>query len=370
MVRPSAPRFLNFGDRFELPVVVQNQTDAPIDVDVVVQARTSSSPTPMTAGRRQRVTVPANDRVEVRFPASADQVGHGALPSRRRRCRRCRIRRGRRRAAGVDAGDDRGVRDLRRDRRSGGAISQPIVAPARRVPAVRRARDHHVVDALQALTDAVLYLVRLSVRVRRQRTPRASWRSPRCATCSPRSTPTDCRPGRARAAHGCRHRRPRRAAERRRRLVVVGAWPRVVAVAVDPVHARAGARAKAGYAVPDATLDARARVLDRHRGATSPATARTKCAVAISAYALHVRTLPATATSPRRPASYEDEASTTCNWTRWRGCGRRSTTGRPAPRSSAGSRTPRPRPRARQLRDQLRRRRLSASPTPIAAPTA
>ena len=29
MVRPSPPRFLNFGDTFELPVVVQNQTDAP-----------------------------------------------------------------------------------------------------------------------------------------------------------------------------------------------------------------------------------------------------------------------------------------------------------------------------------------------------
>ena len=27
MVRPSAPRFLNFGDTFELPVVIQNQTD-------------------------------------------------------------------------------------------------------------------------------------------------------------------------------------------------------------------------------------------------------------------------------------------------------------------------------------------------------
>src|SRR5262249_55929961 len=27
MARPSAPRFLNFGDRVELPVVVQNQTD-------------------------------------------------------------------------------------------------------------------------------------------------------------------------------------------------------------------------------------------------------------------------------------------------------------------------------------------------------
>ena len=30
MVRPSAPRFLNFGDKFELPVVVQNQTDSPV----------------------------------------------------------------------------------------------------------------------------------------------------------------------------------------------------------------------------------------------------------------------------------------------------------------------------------------------------
>src|SRR5262249_13130920 len=37
MVRPSAPRFLNFGDAFELPVVVQNQTDADMVVDVVVQ---------------------------------------------------------------------------------------------------------------------------------------------------------------------------------------------------------------------------------------------------------------------------------------------------------------------------------------------
>ncbi len=31
MVRPSAPRFLNFGDKFELPVVLQNQTDEPHD---------------------------------------------------------------------------------------------------------------------------------------------------------------------------------------------------------------------------------------------------------------------------------------------------------------------------------------------------
>ena len=37
-VRPSAPRFLNFGDTFELPIVVQNQTDQPLETDVVVRA--------------------------------------------------------------------------------------------------------------------------------------------------------------------------------------------------------------------------------------------------------------------------------------------------------------------------------------------
>ena len=36
-VRPSAPRFLNYGDEFELPIVVQNQTDSAMEVDVVVQ---------------------------------------------------------------------------------------------------------------------------------------------------------------------------------------------------------------------------------------------------------------------------------------------------------------------------------------------
>ncbi|HET8647049.1 MAG TPA: alpha-2-macroglobulin family protein, partial [Vicinamibacteria bacterium] len=64
MVRPSPPRFLNFGDRFELPVVVQNQTAQPMTVDVAVRAQGLSA----TAGAGRRVTVPASDRVEVRFP--------------------------------------------------------------------------------------------------------------------------------------------------------------------------------------------------------------------------------------------------------------------------------------------------------------
>jgi uncharacterized protein YfaS (alpha-2-macroglobulin family) len=71
MARPSAPRFLNFGDRFELPVVVQNQTDAAMTVDVGV--RTSNAQ--LTAGAGRRVTVPANDRVEVRFPTTTSKPG-------------------------------------------------------------------------------------------------------------------------------------------------------------------------------------------------------------------------------------------------------------------------------------------------------
>ncbi len=71
MVRPAAPRFLNFGDRFELPVVVQNQTDAPLTVDVVAEATNLN----LDGSTGQRVEVPANDRVEVRFAASTDQVG-------------------------------------------------------------------------------------------------------------------------------------------------------------------------------------------------------------------------------------------------------------------------------------------------------
>ena len=50
MVRPSAPRFLNFGDRFELPVVVQNQTDSAQTVEVAV--RSSNAELTDGAGRR------------------------------------------------------------------------------------------------------------------------------------------------------------------------------------------------------------------------------------------------------------------------------------------------------------------------------
>ncbi|HMB29084.1 MAG TPA: alpha-2-macroglobulin family protein, partial [Blastocatellia bacterium] len=90
MARPSAPRFLNFGDKVEFPVVVQNQTDQPLKVDVAVRAANAEFVVPPSGGTGSapqafppkggttnglRVTVPANDRVEVRFPATTTKPG-------------------------------------------------------------------------------------------------------------------------------------------------------------------------------------------------------------------------------------------------------------------------------------------------------
>lgn len=72
MVRPSPPRFLNFGDRCELPVVVQNGTDKALSVELACRT-TNLKLDPKQAGVSLRV--PANDRVEVRFPVAADQAG-------------------------------------------------------------------------------------------------------------------------------------------------------------------------------------------------------------------------------------------------------------------------------------------------------
>ncbi|MGH9935025.1 MAG: alpha-2-macroglobulin family protein, partial [Blastocatellia bacterium] len=90
MARPSAPRFLNFGDKIELPVVVQNQTNQPLKVDVAVRAANAEFVVPPSGGigavnqslppkggttNGLRVTVPANDRVELRFPATTTKPG-------------------------------------------------------------------------------------------------------------------------------------------------------------------------------------------------------------------------------------------------------------------------------------------------------
>ena len=74
MVRASAPRFLNFGDTFEFPVVVQNQTDAAMPVDLALRAANARITGAATVAGR-RVMVPANDRVEVRIPVTTATAG-------------------------------------------------------------------------------------------------------------------------------------------------------------------------------------------------------------------------------------------------------------------------------------------------------
>ena len=101
MVRPSPPRFLNFGDTFQLPVVVQNQTDAPM----TVQASRCARRTPqLTDGAGREVTragersrrgpVPGGRRAwrAPRGSRSSASSGDGAAtpPSSRCRCGRRR----------------------------------------------------------------------------------------------------------------------------------------------------------------------------------------------------------------------------------------------------------------------------------------
>jgi len=74
MVRPSPPRFLSWGDRFELPVVLQNQTGAAVQADVALRADGLDVLEPGV-----RVTVPAHGRVEVRLRAAAARVGEATV---------------------------------------------------------------------------------------------------------------------------------------------------------------------------------------------------------------------------------------------------------------------------------------------------
>ncbi len=150
-VRPSAPRFLNFGDKLTLPVLVQNQTDAPLTTDVVVQA--TNLTIPGTAGRR--VTVPAHGRIQVPFAISAAQAGTAEL-----------------RVAAVSGSDadaatveipvytptttetfaSYGVLT------SGSILRQPVTAPRGVVPQFGGLQISTSSTALQQLTDAVGYL--------------------------------------------------------------------------------------------------------------------------------------------------------------------------------------------------------------------
>jgi len=150
MVRPSAPRFLNFGDKFELPIVLQNQTDESMTVNVVIRATNLE-----LENNGMTVNVPANDRVEVRFPAATVMAGN------------VRVQIAATSGSYADAATVElpvytpstteafatyGVIDE-------GSIAQPVQYPIGVFPQYGGLEVSTSSTALQSLTDAVLYLV-------------------------------------------------------------------------------------------------------------------------------------------------------------------------------------------------------------------
>ncbi len=152
MLRPSAPRFLNFGDRFELPVVVQNQTDQPIDVGVVARATNATIEEPSA----KRVRIAPNDRVEVRFDAATVKAGTARFQ------------------LGVASGGFSDASQIELPvytpatteafatygEIDEGAIAQPVKMPANVFSQFGGLEVTTSSTQLQALTDAVVYLVK------------------------------------------------------------------------------------------------------------------------------------------------------------------------------------------------------------------
>jgi alpha-2-macroglobulin len=152
MVRPSAPRFLNFGDSFELPVVLQNQTDTAMEVDVALRATNLELSSPTGAGLK--VTVPARDRVEVRFAARTQKAGTARVQiaaSSGAYADAATIELPVYTPATTEAFATYGVIDA-------GAVIQPVEAPSAVFSQYGGLELNTSSTALQALTDAVLYL--------------------------------------------------------------------------------------------------------------------------------------------------------------------------------------------------------------------
>jgi uncharacterized protein YfaS (alpha-2-macroglobulin family) len=151
MVRPSAPRFLNFGDEFELPIVLQNQTDSALTVDVAVRA----SNLELTGEHGKRITVPAHDRLEVRFPAktiSAGQVQFQAAAVSGDYSDAATISLPVYTPATTEGFATYGVLDE-------GTTYQPVQSPTEVFPQFGGLEITTSSTALQSLTDAVMYLV-------------------------------------------------------------------------------------------------------------------------------------------------------------------------------------------------------------------
>ncbi len=164
MVRPSPPRFLNFGDTFRLPVVVQNQTDAPMTVKLAIRTTNAT----ITDGAGRSVMVPANDRVEVQFPAAAEMAGTARFQivgTNGRDSDAAELALPVWTPATTEAFATYGVID-------DGAIRQPVALPGKVVTQFGGLEVTTASTNLQALTDALLYLVHYPFECAEQRSSR------------------------------------------------------------------------------------------------------------------------------------------------------------------------------------------------------
>ncbi len=156
-VRPSAPRFLNTGDAFELPVVLQNITKASMGVDVVLQTANLDATSPL--GRR--VTLPAGDRIEVRFLVKVRSAGTARVRVSGFATSATGSASGATDSAEVsvpvytpgtaEAFATYGTIDS-------GAVRQPVLAPTNVVDSYGGLEISTSSTSLQALTDALLYV--------------------------------------------------------------------------------------------------------------------------------------------------------------------------------------------------------------------
>ncbi|HEU4730007.1 MAG TPA: alpha-2-macroglobulin family protein [Kofleriaceae bacterium] len=168
MVRPSPPRFLNFGDELRLPVVVQNQTDAPMTVRVAVRTTNAT----LTDGAGRELSVPANERVEIQFPARAELAGTARFQivgTSGRASDAAELALPVWTPATTEAFATYGVID---DAMPGGVVKQPVALPGQVVTRFGGLEVTAASTNLQALTDALLYLVHYPFECAEQRASR------------------------------------------------------------------------------------------------------------------------------------------------------------------------------------------------------
>ena len=184
MARPSAPRFLNYGDAAELPVVLQNQTDQAMNVNVAVRASNADLTEGAAVASRSPRTTASKFASRSRRSNPARRVSRSPpRPARERTPPKFRFPVYT--PATTEAFATYGVID-------NGSIAQPVKAPADAVKTFGGLEITTASTQLQELTDAVIYLVNYPYSDAPNRSLRASSPSPRSKTCSPPSRRRIC----------------------------------------------------------------------------------------------------------------------------------------------------------------------------------